>query len=179
MKKDYIRKIRGYSDFKKICSFYECKAQYPGWTGTEKYIVISYLTRDEINSMFPEIVKAISPYILLSANAERAFLDYKQNGMKYHWRAVNVESGLGFDEETEYHNSSLINDHFETDLIRKHVIQEIMSKLTDVQRRRISMRYFEGFSLSEIAKAEHTSIPAIAKSISGALEKIKKMYEEG
>ena len=179
MKKDYIRKIKGYSDFKNICSFYECKAQYPGWTGVEKYIVISCLTREEINSMFPEIVKIISPYILLTRNAERVFLDYKQNGAKYHWRAVNVESGLGFDEETEYHNSSLINDNFETDLIRKHVIQEIMSKLTDVQRRRISMRFFEGLSLSEIAEVEHTSIPAIAKSISSALAKIKKMYEEG
>lgn len=179
MKKNYIRKIKGYAAFKKNCSFYECNTQYPGWTGLEKYIVISDLSRSEIDAMYPEIVKAISPYILIPGKAERVFLEYKQNGMKYHWRAVNIESGLGFDEETEYHNPSLVNDHFEADLIRKITIRDMMNNLTNTQKRRVSMRFFEGLSLSEIAEIEHTSIPAIAKSISGALEKIKKMYEEG
>ena len=74
MKKEFIRNLPGYAEFRTVCSFEKCEDEYPGWTGKEKYIVFSQLSRRELERRFPEITKAISPYILIDDSVSDALV---------------------------------------------------------------------------------------------------------
>lgn len=179
MKKELLRNIPGYASFCDECSFEKCEDEYPGWTGIEKYIVFSNLTRDELASKYPEIIAYISPYILIDRTVSPALVSYKRNDDKHHWRSVHRESGFGFDEFTEFIHDELLDDHMEEDIMLRIVLKQAMDQLTEVQRRRVQLRYFEGLTYAQIAKLEQTTDPAILKSISAALKKMKKFLEEG
>lgn len=36
-----FRSIEGYESFKTKCNFFRCEEEYPGWTGNEKYIIVT------------------------------------------------------------------------------------------------------------------------------------------
>lgn len=103
MKKEFIRNLPGYAEFRTVCSFEKCEDEYPGWTGKEKYIVFSQLSRRELERRFPEITKAISPYILIDDSVSDALVEYKRNEDKHHWRAVHRQSQ--FNSIINYANS--------------------------------------------------------------------------
>ncbi len=53
-------------------------------------------------------------------------------------------------------------------------LKEAINKLSDIQKRRIKMYYFEDKTLQEIAEIEGCSIKNVHKSIEGAKENLKK-----
>lgn len=53
-------------------------------------------------------------------------------------------------------------------------IKEALEQLSDVQKRRLKMYYFEDMKLEEIALLENTTHQAISKSIRKGIEEIKK-----
>ena len=179
MKKELIRNLPGYTEFRSCCRFEKCEDEYPGWTGKEKYIVFSQFSRSDLESRFPEITKAISPYILIDASVSNALVEYNRNEDKHHWRAVHRQTNFGFDEFTEIHYPELVTDRMEEDVSLKMLLEQAMEQLTEVQRRRIKMRYFEGLTYAQIAKLEQATDPAVLKSVNAALEKMKKFLEEG
>lgn len=179
MKKELIRNLPGYTEFRSCCRFEKCEDEYPGWTGKEKYIVFSQFSRSDLESRFPEITKAISPYILIDASVSNALVEYKRNEDKHHWRAVHRQTNFGFDEFTEMHYPELVADRMEEDVSLKMLLEQAMGQLTEAQCRRIKMRYFEGLTYAQIAKLEQASDPAVLKSVTAALEKMKKFLEEG
>lgn len=179
MKKKLIRNMPGYAEFRTECSFEKCKDEYPGWTGKEKYIVFSKLSRTELESKYPEITAYISPYILIDTSVSAALVEYKRNEDKHHWRAAHHENSFGFDDSTELTHPELVSNDMEENLMLQILLEQAMSQLTDVQKRRVRMRYFEGLTYAQIARLEHTTDPAILKSVILALEKMKKFLEEG
>lgn len=179
MKKEFIRNLPGYAEFRTVCSFEKCEDEYPGWTGKEKYIVFSQLSRRELERRFPEITKAILPYILIDDSVSDALVEYKRNEDKHHWRAVHRQTNFGFDEFTELHYPELVTDRMEEDASLKMLLEQAMGQLTEAQRRRIKLRYFEGLTYAQIAKLEQATDPAVLKSVTVALEKMKKFLEEG
>ena len=62
--------------------------------------------------------------------------------------------------------------------VEKQIMYEELKKaidqLSDIQKQRIKMYYFENLSLDEIAKKEGTTHQAISKSIHRGLEELKK-----
>lgn len=58
-------------------------------------------------------------------------------------------------------------------------LYEAIERLSEVQRRRLRMYFFEGMTLEEIASKEGCKYQRIQKSIERAKEKIKKFYSEG
>jgi len=179
LKKELTRNLPGYTEFRSCCRFEKCEDEYPGWTGKEKYIVFSQFSRSDLESRFPEITKAISPYILIDASVSNALVEYKRNEDKHHWRAVHRQTNFGFVEFTEIHYPELVTDRMEEDVSLKMLLEQAMEQLTEVQRRRIKMRYFEGLTYAQIAKLEQATDPAVLKSVNAALEKMKKFLEEG
>lgn len=80
-------------------------------------------------------------------------------------------------EETLYHRS--INDSVSVeDEIEEKIMYEelkqIINKLSDIQKRRIKMYYFEDMKVEEIAILENTTHQAVSKSIRKGIEEIKK-----
>lgn len=178
MKKELIRNLPGYGEFRSICRFEKCEDEYPGWTGKEKYIVFSNLSRAELEARFPEITAHLSPYILIDASVSKALVEYKRNEDKYRWRAVHFENGFGFDEHTEWIHPELLIDSMEEDLLLHVALEQAMGQLTDAQRRRIQLRYFEGLTIAQIAKIEKAVDSSVFESISAALKKMKKYLDQ-
>ena len=83
-------------------------------------------------------------------------------------------------EDMEYEGEALAAyDSPEDEVIRKETQREIrdaMSKLTDTQFRRLTMKA-DGMTLKEIAAAEGTSIVAVKNSLDYAIKKFKKFYK--
>lgn len=169
-----IREITGYENFKEECRFVKCSDEYPGWTGTEKYIIFSLLTRQEIERKYPEITSALSPYLLEDFNLWLVLMEHKRNDDKFAWRSRFLENGFGFDELTEYVHETAVDDDSESRIIDSIVLSEALNALPEVLRRRVELYYFDGLNTHEIAKLEHISPSAVSQSIKSAMEKIKK-----
>lgn len=77
---------------------------------------------------------------------------------------------------------SLLGVHEDTaDLLermeRNARLHKAIGKLTDVQRRRLSLYYFEGLTYSQIAKLEGVSHRAVIYSIEQALKQLKTLCQ--
>ena len=69
------------------------------------------------------------------------------------------------------------SDAFTFVITLKNNIINAINKLSDVQKRRIKMYYFEELNLEQIAKIEHTSFQMISKSIKQGIENLKKILK--
>lgn len=61
--------------------------------------------------------------------------------------------------------------------IENDILRNAIDKLTDTQKRRVKMYYFEDMTLQEIAEKEGCSVKNIHKSIEQAKEKLKKILK--
>ena len=57
-------------------------------------------------------------------------------------------------------------------------LHQAIRKLPEIQRRRLSMYYFGGLTFEQIAKAEGCTHPAVVKSVTAALDKLRKFISE-
>ena len=63
-----ITKAKKYSTFVKECRFFFCQSIFEGdWDGKEKYIVSSDTPERVLREKYPEIMKALSPYLFCNA----------------------------------------------------------------------------------------------------------------
>ena len=63
------------------------------------------------------------------------------------------------------------------DMLEMEQLHKAIVNLPEVQRRRIVQYYFEGLTYQQIAREEHCSFQAVAKSISAAEKRIKKFLK--
>ena len=80
-------------------------------------------------------------------------------------------------ENTMYKRKVDEEETLEDQIIRKSSYEDLMkaiNTLPEIQKRRIKKYYFEDKTLCEIAKEENTTHQAISKSLSNAVEKLKK-----
>lgn len=68
-----------------------------------------------------------------------------------------------------------IEEQFENKLISKK-IRDAISSLSNVQKRRINMYYFENMTQQEIADKEGVSLRAVQYTLNDALEELKKIF---
>ena len=76
-----------------------------------------------------------------------------------------MDKPLGVDEIVE---TMLINEE----------LKKAINELSEVQKRRIKMYYFEDMTLEDIARVEKTSHQAISKSIIKALAELRKILKK-
>lgn len=57
-------------------------------------------------------------------------------------------------------------------------LHRAISELPETQRRRLTLYYFQGLTYEQIAEMEGCSHPAVIKSVSAAIEKIRKILSE-
>jgi len=84
-----------------------------------------------------------------------------------------------YDETLErriIHKQELIEDV----IIRKVTFEKLhdaIQQLSEIEKRRIKMYYFEDKTLEEIAKIENTSHQAISKSLQNSIKKLKNLLK--
>lgn len=70
-----------------------------------------------------------------------------------------------------------VDDIVETMLINEE-LKKAINELSDIQKRRIKMYYFEDMTLEDIARVEKTSHQAVSKSIIKALAELRKILKK-
>ena len=73
----------------------------------------------------------------------------------------------------KYKPMSLEDSIIQQDTFRK--LKDAIDQLSDIQKRRIKMYYFEDKTLREIAEIEHCKIMSVKNSIDVGIKKIKKI----
>lgn len=86
-------------------------------------------------------------------------------------------SEMGMSEESLCHLIADPSEHMEDRVYRRIMYQELhraIEQLPDIQRRRVLLYYFGGYTYEQIAKMEGCTHPAIVKSVLTAEKNIKK-----
>ena len=177
---NYIRisSLENYDRFKAVCSFFRLEDEYPGWTGKEKYGIITELDESSLLDEFPEIMHALSPYIILDMEFARIRNESMNNDRRHQRNQENTESLFAFDEETEYHHAELLCPDFTEAFIEDEALKYALSCLTEVQRRRVRQYFLQEMTLQEIRDSEggNVNLTSIWECIQGALKKLKKYF---
>lgn len=170
-----ITALEGYDRFKTECSFFLLENEYPGWTGEEKFGVITSLTEAELLARYPAIMEALSPYILLGKDYAEVRKESRYNDDKFRYRRNNCDIPFDVDDDAACHHDELTEDDFTSRLSDKEDLEKALVCLTAVQRSRVLKFYYVGLTLKEIGESEGGVNPkSVWESIQGAIKKMKK-----
>ena len=164
-----IKDIKGYDEFKKHCNFELCTKRYPDWIGSEKYLVITDDAEKDLLEAFPEIMKELSPYVIVGRYFAKMNDDMRSNDSK------SAASSFSLDQIDDYENLSegFVAPDFSEDLCNKDAISRALLCLTEIQKARVQRLFYANKTLKEIALEDGVSITSVFESISAALEKMR------
>lgn len=105
--------------FKADCKVIRLKYEYPGYTGTEKYAIISDLSYEQIVEKHAPVVKQYIPFLLLSKAAGEVFAEFKRNEDKF-FKRMQRDDSYGFEDgTTELYNSGICVPDFTGELFEE------------------------------------------------------------
>ncbi len=114
--------------------------------------------------------------------AGEVFKTHKRNESKFEKRSQLYETLYAYEEGIIeiFHDELVVDTLFETiqQKMDKGKIVSALKKLTDVQRRRVIMYFFENHTIRDIAEIEGVDKRAIQDSINAAIRKLKGIIEE-
>ena len=70
-------------DFKAHCKIIKLGYEYPGYTGTEKYAIVTDLSYAQIMERYAPVAEHYCPFLLLSKAAGEVIADFKRNEDKF------------------------------------------------------------------------------------------------
>jgi len=165
--------------FKSECKVIDLKYEYSGYTGTERWAVITELTETEILEKYPEQIKPYTPFMILSPEFGKVRDDFRRNEKKHQARATRSVDAFSYDDEVmaAFH-PELVEDTFEQVLFERIDAERLwraIGQLPPIQKSRLIKRYFKGMSTRKIAREEGVNYSKIDSSISAALKNLKKI----
>ena len=176
--------------FSTECKLINLKYEYQGYTGTEKWAVVSELSEKELFEKYPDVISRYTPFVLLSVEQGEVISDFSKNEDKYRKRMNLTLDCFCFDDEmtAKFHQELCSYDElpfekeerYEKQGIRElqiEAVKEGIDLLTETQKRRLIAAFFEGKTYRTIAQEEGVSFTKVEKSIMQALKKIKKLLE--
>ena len=165
-----IKDIKGYDEFKKHCSFELCTKRYPDWIGSEKYIVITDDAEKDLLEAFPEIMKALSPYVIVGS-----YFSSLNEAERYNTNKHASQIGLSIDSVEDYEDlaEGFMVEDFSENLCNRDALSKAMTCLTESQRSRVIRCFFDGMTPLEIARQDGVKHSSVYESISSALVKMK------
>lgn len=159
------------------CEVIETKYEYPQYTGVEKWIIVTDLTEEKLNSKYAEQVAPLRPFIVLSRSFSEVRNDFRRNEKKFQMRAVRSIEPFNYDDDLLMaHHPELIVEPFTDSLCNEKCqkVRDALSTLNPIQKQRIIKYFFDGLNTIEIAKEEGCSHQAVRKSINAAINNLKK-----
>ena len=170
--------------FAKDCKLINLQYEYSGYTGTEKWAIVTELSENELKFKYPDVIRRYTPFVLLSVAQGEVITEYQNAEAKEQMRKLRF--GHPFDindgEFEEHHPELSAEDDIVEQLClkeEKQCIKRAIDKLTDTQKRRVIAYFFENKSSRKIAIEEGVNYSKIEKSINLALKKLKNILSEG
>ena len=175
-----------FAEFKKDCKVLSLAKEYPGYVGYEKYMILTDLTKDELNQKYSVLLKNYEPYIIGSSQLYSPIADYEKNQDKFEKRNARNTISICVDEDADNTFESLQVGDYLTELSeqqdadeKRRLIHTALGALTDSQRRRLLMWAIDGMTEEEIAMREGSSQQAISKNLDKARKKIELIISKG
>ena len=157
------------------CEVIEMRYEYgKEFTGREKYGIITELSEEDLRGKYAPLLSEYEPYILLSHTYGEVREDYRRNDKKFEMRSLR---GHAFSIENDFdeHHPALAVPSVEEEMLKDEYprLSKALESLSEIERDRITKKYFKGYSNREIAEEENVSAAAISISLKRAEEKIK------
>lgn len=165
--------------FEKECKVIELKYEYKGYSGMEKYAIVTALSIEILEEKYKDEMGKYQPFLLLSQEQGAAIFEFRKNEKKHEMRQLRKEAYYGLDiANIEPYCVEMSRGDVETEVVTKCNRKEMLlmlDRLTEVQKRRMIKYYFEKKTYREIGIEEGVSHVQIKKSIDVGIEKIKKI----
>ena len=159
-----------------------------------KYAVASRYSKERLEELYTENLRKFSPYIYLTEEEYQPIRESNNNNNKHHMRDVNNHDDYGYTEDMmeAMHECTLLLADPEPDVLTAIIEREdaalmakqiaalpdAMATLTEKQRKRIVMHFYEGKTFREIAEIEGTKEAPIDRSIQDAKKKIRDFLKK-
>ena len=180
--------------FAKDCKLINLRYEYRGFTGTEKWAIVTELPEEALWDKYPDIISRHTPFILLSMAQGEVISESHRNNDKYEKRSKRTIDVYGYEDDIfeQFHPESIVPfiDPFdkaeeeqieeEKEKLRKlelSKVRQALSMLQPVQRERLLKSVLLGISSRKIAKEEEINYSSVDKSIAAAIKNFKKFYE--
>lgn len=133
-------------------------------------------------------MKKYIPFVLLSVEQGKAIQAYNRNEDKYRKRQNNNSDAFGYDDGTteNMHSEVSVPDFIEQQEMYDYYNQRAeekmrlfvtaMASLTEKQHKYLVMRYVDGISARDIAKAEGVAHQVVDRHILAAKKKAEKIF---
>ena len=159
-----------------------------------KYAVASRYSKERLEELYTENLRKFSPYIYLTEEEYKPIRESNNNNNKHHMRDVNNHDDYGYTEDMmeAMHECTLLLDDPDPDVLTAIIeredaalmarqiaaLPEAMATLTEKQRKRIVMHFYEGKTFREIAEIEGTTEAPIDRSIQDAKKKLRDFLKK-
>ena len=159
-----------------------------------KYAVASRYSKARLEELYTENLKKFSPYIYLTEEQYEPIRESNSNNNKHHMRDVNNHDDYGYTDDMMevMHECTLLCADPEPDVLTAIIEREdeelrarqiaalprAMSTLTEKQRKRMIMHFYEGKTYREIADTENADFSSVRDSINLAKEKLKNFLKK-
>ena len=181
------------NNFKKDCKIINLAYEYKGYTGKEKYAIITDLSEEELNLRYSDEIEKYHPFVILSRKMGIVIRLYQRNEEKYKKRRARGEQLISCDGDDEIKYSSLT---VEEDIVRaereyqeaveQSRIKEISGKalhtLTPIQQEYIVAHFIEKKSYKTIAHEKGISLHNVwkttARSMRNYIKAVRKLEVE-
>lgn len=145
--------------------------EYPGFTGTEKWMIITDLSEEEFAVLYPEKYLCWKEAVIMSVEMGKEVIRYHNNNRKH---AIRNADMVPLQDIEAIPQKKVVKDN----TIKDPLTKAALGTVTEKQRRRILGFYQAELTKKEIAEAEECSTQAVGQSIDNGIKRMKKYMAE-
>ena len=173
--------------FREECTVINMELEYPGYTGSVKWIIITDHSKNDLEEKYMEVLAKVSPYEICPSSAKDAIAEYNRNEDKFRKRQLRNTSIFGLDETVDamcpavpsfVDEKEKAEQEEQEHTGRINAVREALCALTEVQHRRLCMYHLQNMTYQEIAAAEGVKDhKSVRESVKAAEKKFKKVFQ--
>ena len=167
--------------FANDCKLINLRYEYHGYTGTEKWAIVTELAEEELWVKYPDVIRRYTPFILLSMAQGEVITEYQNYEARERMRRLLFGHAFDInDGEFEVHHPELAvdTDPIEEIMLKDNIkrLREVLCYLSETQKRRVFKYFFYNKTLEKIADEEGVDFTSVRESVNSAIKKLRKFF---
>ena len=173
MKQDETKALQ--EAFKNDCTIIDFAEEYPGFTGSPRYLVSSHMSQKDLEQRYSILLDSLRPYIYDNGPMVEEIKRYRKNETK-HLRRRQRGTLFTIDDAFEEHHPELSNNQEIADWELREDMRKALSHLPISQQRRLISVYAQKYTLEEVAEVEGVRPQSVWDSLQTAKKNAKKYF---